>query len=162
MSIGNAGANKARNQIAYVGPWTVLGDDFGAYGSFSGATKWVFYSEGTGAGWGISIYDGASNAIDNAVFGTYNPNTNTRLSPLPPPPIPTAAYGAALAIPETDWSLTIGPSAQGAPGVNESNPMVSTGVNAVKLFSSYPLWWVRAKVTTVGTGTLLIWAIQVP
>jgi hypothetical protein len=162
MSIGNAGANKARVQIAYCGPWSLLGDDFGAYGSTSGFTKYAFYTEGTGPGWGITIYDGASNAIDNAVFGTWNPNLCIRLSPKPPPPIPTAAYGASLAIPETDWSKTIGPSAQGTPGGAEANPLVSDGVQSQKLFSSYPLWWVRAKVTTVGTGTLLVWAVAVP
>jgi hypothetical protein len=162
MSIGNAGANKARIQIASVGPWSVLGDDFGAYGSASGFTKWVFYTEGTGAGWGITIYDGASTAIDTAVFGKWNPDRSQYLNPNPPPPVPTAAYGALLGIPETDWSPTVGPSAQGAPDGAESNPIISTGTQAQKLFSSYPLWWVRAKVTTVGTGTLLIWAIQVP
>lgn len=163
MSIGNAGANKSRIQIANVGAtYSLIGDDFGPYHGTSGWTKYVFYTEGTGVGWGITIYDGVSNAIDNAVYGAWNPNLAIRLSPQPPPPIPTAAYGALLAIPETDWSMTIGPSAQGIPGGAEANPLVSTGVNAQKLFSSYPLWWVRAKVTTVGTGTLIVWAEAVP
>jgi hypothetical protein len=162
MSIGNAGANKSRVQICSVGPGNLVGDDFGAYGSSSGYTKYVFFTEGTGVGWGITIYNGASTAIDTAVFGKWNPDRSQYLNPNPPPPVPTAAYGALLAIPETDWALTVGPSAQGAPDGAESNPLISTGLQSQQLFSSYPLWWYRAKVTTVGTGTLIVWAMQVP
>jgi hypothetical protein len=162
MSIGNAGANKGRRQIAYCGAWTNLNDDFGPYGGSAGWTKYVFMTEGTGSGWGITIYDSVSTAIDTAVFGKWNPDRSMYLNPNPPPPVPTAAYGALLAIPETDWSLTVGPSANGVPGGAEANPLVSNGTQAQKLFSSYPLWWYRAKVTTVGTGTLLVWAMQVP
>jgi hypothetical protein len=163
MSISGAGGNKSRQLIAYIGPWTALNDDFGPYALPTGFSKVQFSTEGDGAGYSISIYDGVSTAIDTAIQGVYNPDLGIRLSPMPPPPVPTAAYGAALAIPETSWSLVIGPSSQAGTGP-EANPLIPNGVNASKLLASYPIYYCRAKVTAVAgaTGRIKVWAVAIP
>lgn len=164
MSISGAGGNKSRQLIAYVGPWSVIGDDFGPYGNSSGFTKYRFETEGAGSGYEITIYDGSSQTIQDAIQGVWSPYTNLYQNPNPPPPIPNAGYGALLAIPETCWSPTVGPSASGVPGGAEANPIVTNGLQSQKLFSSYPIYYCRAKITniTAGSGIVKVWAIAIP
>lgn len=169
MSISGAGGNRSRFLIANFGPWSAIGDDFGPYNGQLGYTKFRFETTGNSAGYEITIYDGSDPMIDDFIFGKYNTSLHIRMSPNPPPIQPIAAYGAAsFAAPynltENNWSVTVGPSAQGAPDGAESNPILTTGLQSQKLFSGYPIYYVRAKITniTVPTGSGAIWAIAVP
>jgi hypothetical protein len=140
------------------------GDDFGPYRFPSGWTKAQFQTEGTGSGWGITIYDGISQTIDDFVIGTYNPTYGIYANPHPPPPVPTAAYGAlalVAGVNELVWNKSIGPAAQTGTGL-EANPLVSNGTQGQTFIMNYPSIWARAKVTTAGTGTLKIWMFSAP
>jgi hypothetical protein len=169
MSISGAGGNRSRFLIAWFGPWSAIGDDFGPYNGQLGYTKFRFETTGNSSGYEITIYDGSDPAIDDFIFGKFNKSLGIRLSPNPPPVQPVASYGAAsFAAPynltENNWSPTVGPSAQGAPGGAESNPIVTNGTQGQKLFSGYPIYYVRAKITniTAATGSGGIWAVAVP
>lgn len=163
MSISGAGGNKSRQLIAYVGSWSNVGDDFGPYQLPTGFSKVQFSTEGAGSGYEITIYDGVAQSIQDAILGAWDPLNCIYRNPMPPPPIPNAAYGAALAIPETSWHKTVGPSAQGGTGV-EANPIVANGAQSQVLLASYPIYYVRAKVTniTAGSGIVSVWAVAIP
>jgi hypothetical protein len=168
MSMSGAGGNRQRQLVAYVGAWSLLNDDFGPYRFPAGWTKAQFQTEGTGPGWGITIYDGISQTIDDFVIGNYNPTYGIYANPNPQPVIPTAAYGAAAqaaGVTELVWNKSIGPSAQAGTGIGtgiEANPLVSNGTQGQTFVMSYPSIWARAKVTTVGTGQLKIWMFSTP
>lgn len=131
----------------------------------SGFSKGKFYTIGNGSGYTITLYDSADRAIDEFILGKHYPYLGTRLNPNPPPVVPNAAYGAAAisTIPETSYSKVIGPSAQGGTGT-EANPLVTDGIQSQALISSYPIWYVRAKVTAIAgaTGTVEVWVTAIP
>jgi hypothetical protein len=163
MSMSNAGANKSRQLIAYVGPWSSVNDDYGPFALPTGFSKARFSTEGAGSGYTVTIYDGVSFDIEDAIYGKWNPSRGARLSPHPPPQVPNAAYGALLAIPETSWAKTVGPSSQAGTGV-EANPLVTNGTQSQILISSYPIYYVRAKVTAIAgaTGVVSIYCVGIP
>lgn len=164
MSFSGAGGNRQRQLIAYAGPWSLILDDFGPYKAPSGWTKHNIQTELTGTGWGITIYDSVSQSIDDFVIGQYNPQYGIYANPKPPPPMPTAEYGAALVafgVGPTAWNKSIGPSAQAGTGI-EANPLISDGLFGQTFIMNYSTIWIKAVITTVGTGTLKVWQFSAP
>lgn len=165
-SMSNAGANKSRQLIAVIGPWSLVNDDFGPYSAPTGFSKVQFSTTGDGAGYQIGIYDAMDPLIEDFIWGKHYPYLGCRLSPNPPPYVPSASYGAAAAsagVLETSYKLTIGPSSQGGTGT-EANPIIVDGVQSQALLSSYPIYYCRAKVLAVAgaTGTVNVWATAIP
>jgi hypothetical protein len=133
-----------------------VNDDYGPYKAPTGFSKFAIQSvgdPGNGGSYSFSIYTSGAQKIADFINGTFNPAYFIWWNAVPPPQTPNAGYGAAGAtagITEDMWALAPGVSVQGGTGT-EANPIVVAAAGQSKiLLLSYPVWYIRAKLTAIG------------